>query len=366
MAADSVFTKPVVLGSFRLSHPVVLAPLTRMRAVGECVPGPLAPEYYSQRATEGGLLITEATQVSQQGQGYPNTPGIYSDEQVAGWRKVTDAVHAKGALIVLQLWHVGRVSGSSYGQQAVAPSAIAAEGISYSKTFQPVPYEVPRELGIEEIPGVVEQYRRGALLAQRAGFDGVEVHGANGYLIDQFLHDGSNKRSDAYGGSFENRARFLREVLDSVLTVWPAGRVGLRLAPFGTFGTMFDTNKEALFEHVVREVDRYNLAYLHLVGPRADTEDEPSDADTKTPKLLRAAGYRGPVIIAGGLSAESAASALKDFAAAAAFGRRFISNPDLPLRLAKGYPLAAYDRSTFYGGTEKGYTDYPTYEASKQ
>lgn len=369
--------QPAKLGALELKHRVVLAPLTRMRSAqpGD-VPTDLNAEYYGQRASEGGLLITEATQVSLQGKGYPATPGIYTDEQVAGWRKVTDAVHAKGGLIVLQLFHTGRVSNSTFqegGAQAVAPSAVAISsdaGKSFTASGTQIDHEVPRALETDEVAGVVEQYRLGALLAQRAGFDGVEVHGANGYLIEQFLSTTSNVREDRYGGSAENRARFLFEVLEAVQTVWPAGRVGLRLSPFGTFNDIQDSAEQRAetWTHVLREIQaRYDgrLAYVHLVEPRVHG-DNATDSDSNTDdvrKLVKASGYKGPVLTAGGYtraSALAATDAETGYSDAVAFGRKFIANPDLPARLAADAPLTKHDRSTFYGGDAKGYTDYPT------
>ena len=332
------------------------------------IPNSLNATYYAQRASKGGLLIAEATQISLQGKGYPAAPGIHTPEQIEGWKLTTSAVHAKGAYIFLQLWHVGRMSHSSLHPQAglpVAPSSIAPQDGSKAMTadFKQVPYETPRALGQEEIPGVVAQYRQGAQNAKLAGFDGVEIHSANGYLLDQFLEDKSNHRTDAYGGSIENRARLLLEVVDAVVEVYGKGRVGVRLSPFGKFLDMGDSNPIVLFSYVLQQLSNRGIAYVHLVEPRVGNAgaDAPIDGDApRTAETFRKA-FKGVLISAGGYSAETAEQAIANhFADAVAFGRLFIANPDLPKRFEKKIPLNAYDRGTFYGGTEKGYTDYPT------
>jgi N-ethylmaleimide reductase len=260
----------VKVGPYTLSHRVAMAPLTRMRSEPGDVPGDLMVEYYTQRATEGGLIVTEATPVSVQGYGYAMAPGIYSDDQIAGWRRITDAVHAKGARIFLQLWHVGRQSHPDLqpgGAAPVAPSALKAEGHAYSVNGE-VEFTMPRALELHEIPAIVEDFRRGAERALRAGFDGVELHGANGYLPDQFLQDGSNARTDEYGGPIENRARFLLEVTDALISVWGADRVGVRIAPSGTYGSMHDSDPETTFGYVTEQLDKRGIGYLHVVEPR--------------------------------------------------------------------------------------------------
>ncbi|MBW4039890.1 MAG: alkene reductase [Acidobacteria bacterium] len=360
------------VGDVELSHRVVMAPLTRLRSTqpGD-VPNAMNATYYAQRASKGGLLISEATQISLQGKGYPAAPGIHSAEQVEGWKLVTQAVHAKGGLIFLQLWHVGRMSHSSLHPEAglpVAPSAIAPKDGSKAMTagFEQVEFETPRALELGEIPGIVTQYRQAAEHAKAAGFDGVEVHGANGYLLDQFLEDSSNKRTDAYGGSIENRARLLLEVVDAVVGVWGKGRVGVRLSPFGTFLDMGDSDPVALFGYVVKELSRRGIAYVHMVEPRVGNAgaDEPVSADVVSTAETFRGMFDGVFISAGGYDAASAEEAIETGRAdAIAFGRLFISNPDLPERLKKKAPLNAYDRSTFYGGGEHGYTDYPALEA---
>lgn len=355
---------PVQLGAMTLKNRVVMAPLTRMRAAQGDVPGELAAQYYSQRAS-AGLIISEASQISALGKGYPATPGIYSDVQVNGWKKVTSAVHAKGGLMVCQLWHVGRISHSSLHPAEglpVAPSAIAPTGKVYTATWQLAEYETPRAMSLAEIPALIADYVHAAKQAKAAGFDGVEVHGANGYLLDQFLHDGSNTRDDQYGGSFENRARLLMEVLHAVIEVWGADRVGVRLSPYGTFNDMSDQDTMGLFTHVVSQLNPLGLAYLHLIEPRSTMaggsdkvqEDQPSASALFRPH------FDGKIIAAGGFDREGAEQAVTNGQAdAVAFGRFFISNPDLPERLAANAPLNAYDRKTFYGGDAKGYVDYP-------
>jgi len=329
------------------------------------IPQALNAEYYAQRAS-AGLIVSEATQISPQGQGYPATPGIYSPEQVAGWKLVTDAVHKKGGRIVLQLWHVGRISHSSLQPGSalpVAPSAIPANNSgTYTAEWKSTPILTPRALETHEIPGIVADYKRGAENAKVAGFDGVEVHGANGYLLDQFLQDGSNHRTDQYGGAIENRARLLLEVIDASVAVWGAGHVGVRLSPYGTFNDMSDSDPVALFTYVLKELSRRKIAYVHLIEPRsssAGAQDENLKERPDAAQIFRSA-FKGVLISAGGYdragAVESVGSGKVD---AVAFGRFYISNPDLPERLKAAAPLNNYDRSTFYGGAEKGYTDYP-------
>lgn len=356
---------PLLAGSVELKNRVIMAPLTRNRASAGDVPSDLAVKYYEQRAG-AGLIITEASQVTNHGKGYPATPGNYSDAQVEGWMKVVDAVHARGSKIFLQLWHCGRVTHTSYHPDAglpLAPSAVAATGTMLTAEFKNEPYQTPREATLEDIKTVIEAYRHGAVNAKKAGFDGVEVHGANGYLLDQFLNDKSNKRTDQYGGSFENRARLLLEVVDAVSTVFPPSKVGVRLSPNGTFGDMGDSDWKGLFSHVVSQLDKKSLAYLHLIEPRwMDDPDTPAEAQATVLGLFRPL-FKNTIITAGGYTPETAEETVASGKAdAVAFGRMFISNPDLPLRIAKDAPLNPYDRSTFYGGTEKGYTDYPFLE----
>jgi N-ethylmaleimide reductase len=365
---ESSLFSPLRLGTHHLSHRIVMAPLTRMRA-GQPgnVPSELNAQYYAQRATAGGLVITEATQISPRGQGYPATPGIHSQQQVAGWRLVTEAVHQKRGLIFLQLWHVGRVSHPSHqpdGGLPLAPSAVKPAGNAFTASWGRAPFETPREIRLDEIPVLVDEYRVGARNALAAGFDGVELHAANGYLLDQFLRDGTNKRQDRYGGSFENRARFLLEVLDAVGEVFGQDRVGIRLSPLGTFNDMRDSDPVGIFSHVLRTLARNRVAYVHLLEARAD-EHVPDDGISLAPGAAPTAAlfrpfYPGVLIGAGGFTRESAAEAIAVRTVdAVAFGKLFISNPDLPLRLKLDRALTSYDHATFYGGDAKGYTDYP-------
>jgi N-ethylmaleimide reductase len=301
--------------------------------------------------------------VSQRGQGYPGTPGIYSPEQVAGWRLVTEAVHAKGGLIFLQLWHVGRISHPSHQPGAdlpVAPSAVRPAGNAMTASWEQVPFVTPRALELDEVPSVIEEYRNGARNALAAGFDGVELHAANGYLLDQFLRNGTNKRTDRYGGSIENRARLLFEVFEAAREVFGSDRVGIRLSPFGTFNDMSDSNPVALFSYVIRLLTGVRPAYVHLIEARADEGPAAAEfSNVSTASLFRPL-FPGVLISAGGYSYESADEAIATGVAdAVAFGRVFISNPDLPRRFRTSAPLNAYDRATFYGGGAKGYIDYP-------
>lgn len=356
---------PINLGDITLRNRIVMAPLTRMRSKQPGnIPQELNAQYYAQRAS-AGLIISEATQVSQQGQGYPATPGIYSDEQVAGWRLVTEAVHKAGGVIFLQLWHVGRISHRSHqpnGDLPVAPSAIAPSGGTYSADWQPVGFETPRALETSEIAEVIADFRRGAEKAKQAGFDGVEVHGANGYLLDQFLQDGSNQRTDQYGGSIENRARLLLEIVDQAIQVWGANRVGVRLSPYGTFNDMKDSDPVKLFTYVLEQLSARRIAYAHIVEPRSSLAGGQDGTVQNAPEarsIFREA-FKGTLISAGGYVRNEAIKAVEDGTVdAVAFGRLFISNPDLPRRLKENADLNSYDRNTFYGGGEKGYTDYP-------
>jgi N-ethylmaleimide reductase len=355
----------VKLGPYSLRHRVVLAPLTRMRAEAGAVPGPLMAEYYGQRASHGGLLISEATIAAPDGNGYLGAPGLYEDGQIAGWKKVTDAVHAKGGLIFLQLYHAGRQSNSQLqpgGGQPVAPSAVLHGGVAYTEAGW-IPNTPARALTVAEIATLVERFRAAARRGVAAGFDGVEIHGANGYLFDQFLQNGSNKRDDNYGGSIENRSRFLMEVTRALIEVWGHDKVAVRIGPSGTWGDMADSNPEALFTHVAQELDKLNLAYLHLIEPRVlgNIEDDSKDQNPLATQLIRR-HYRGTIIAAGGFDGAGAEAIVKaGDADLVAFGRHFIANPDLPERLRQGWPLNEYDRPSFFGGTDVGYTDYPFY-----
>jgi 2,4-dienoyl-CoA reductase-like NADH-dependent reductase (Old Yellow Enzyme family) len=340
---------PLVIGDLRLPNRVIMAPLTRQRAVDGRSPNALMAEYYRQRAS-AGLILSEATSVDPMGVGYANTPGVWSQEQVKGWKLVTHAVHEAGGRIFLQLWHVGRVSDPSLldGKLPVAPSAIAPAGHVSGVRPQRM-YATPRALDSDEIPGVIAAYRRGAENAQAAGFDGVEIHGANGYLLDQFLQDSSNHRTDDYGGSIENRARLMLEVVDAAVSVWGAGRVGLHLAPRGIAHSMADSNPLATFSHVAREAGRRKIAFVcarEALGP-----------GRIGPQLKKAFG--GPFVANDKFTRQTAEQVLAAGEAdAVAFGVLFIANPDLPRRFAKNAALNTPDQSTFYSSGPKGYTDY--------
>jgi N-ethylmaleimide reductase len=357
MNTSSKLFEPYKLGPITLPNRAVMAPLTRNRAVAGMVPSPLAVEYYAQRAS-AGLLITEASQISQQGQGYQDTPGIYSKQQVAGWRKVTDRVHARGGRIFIQIWHVGRVSHTSLQPNdgaPVAPSAIRAKSKTFvGGTFTDI--SEPRALKLEEIPGIIEDFRRGAANALEAGFDGVEIHGANGYLLDQFAKDGTNKRSDAYGGSIENRARLMLEVTKAVAAEAGPERTGIRISPVTPANDISDTNPQPLFEHIVDQFTALKLAYIHVIegatgGPR---DIAPFDYGSLRKR------FKGAYMANNGYDLALANKVLAaDEADLIAFGKLFISNPDLVERLKRGAPLNPFDKATFYGGGAKGYTDYP-------
>ncbi|MCG5235324.1 alkene reductase [Xanthobacter oligotrophicus] len=366
--------RPLRVGALDLQHRIVMAPLTRSRATQPGnVPGPLAVTYYAQRATPGGLIIAEASPISPSGHGFPTTPGIYTPEQIAGWRAVVDAVHGKGGKIVLQLWHVGRVSHSSLqpeGRLPVAPSAIRIEGLTaFRNDFSTADYETPHALTEQEIEGVIADYAQATRNARAAGFDGVEIHAANGYLLEQFLQSRTNHRTDAYGGSIENRARLLLAVAQAVTGAWSADRVGIRLSPFGIANDSGEAEPLPLYTHVVERLARVNLAYLHLIEPRAsgagradvDHKDVPAAAELFRPL------WPGVLITAGNFRPDTAeACVAAGHADAIAFGRFFISNPDLVERIRRGAPLTPYDRSTFYRGGATGYTDYPTLAQAPQ
>src|SRR4051812_7118202 len=363
MSTSSKLFEPYQLGPITLTNRAVMAPLTRNRAVAGLVPNPLAIEYYGQRAS-AGLLITEASQISQQGQGYQDTPGIYSREQVAAWRKVTDRVHSRGGRIFIQLWHVGRISHvdlQENGQAPVAPSAIRARGKTFvGGTFADV--SEPRALELAEIPGIVDGFKRAAANAREAGFDGVEIHGANGYLLDQFAKDGANKRTDAYGGSIENRARLMLEVSRAVADEVGPERTGIRISPVTPANDISDSNPQALFDHITDQLEALKLVFIHVVegatgGPR---DFAPFDYASLRQRFSRA------YIANNGYDFELATKVLAANAAdLIAFGKPFIANPDLVERLKLGAPLNTPDKATFYGGGAKGYTDYPTLAAAK-
>jgi N-ethylmaleimide reductase len=363
MSTDILFT-PIKFGALKLPNRVIMPALTRMRAGPGGVPTALNAEYYSQRAS-AGLNITEATAISVQGRGYPNMPGIHSAAQIAGWRTVTNAVHDRGGRIVQQIVHHGRWSHSSYnpdGSLPIAPSAITPPGLAYTAQSVQVPYETPRALETSELPAIVMTFRQAARNAIEAGFDAVEVHGANGFLLDQFLQDGSNQRTDDYGGSIENRSRLLLEVVDGISTDIGSDRLAVRLSPHGNLGGLSDSATIPHFSYVIAELNKRKLAYLHLIEPRASSAGIADDAsiDSANNASLFQGLFAGPIITAGGYTALTGAGAiLGGQASAVAFGRMFIANPDLVERIRISAPLNMFDRATSYGGGARGYTDYP-------
>lgn len=369
-APAELLFQPYKLGPLTLPHRIIMAPLTRSRArqPGN-VPTSLNACYYAQRAS-AALIISEATQVSMQGQGYAWTPGIHSREQVEGWRLVTDAVHEEGGRIFLQLWHVGRISHPALqpdNMLPVAPSAVTPAGKAFIENErgegQLVPFVRPRALQIEEMPYLVRQYARGARNALAANFDGVEVHGANGYLIDQFINSNTNLRTDAYGGPIESRARFLMEVVEAVSQIWGPDRVGVRLSPLGQLNDISDGDPEATFGYIAQALSDFRFAYLHIVNPTAAAIEKGVAPDARAQRMvaLIRQKYRGTLMVAGGFDRASAEEWLEQGKAdLIAFGRKFLANPDLPERFQAMEPLNVDDPSTYYGGGPKGYTDYPS------
>ncbi|MEY3418551.1 MAG: hypothetical protein RJA46_322 [Pseudomonadota bacterium] len=356
---------PIKLGSIELKNRLVMAPLTRMRAIDGDVPNPLAKTYYAQRAS-AGLIISEATQISPIGKGYPATPGIYSPEQTAAWKEIVSAVHAKGGKMVAQLWHVGRISHSSlHPEQGLpeAPSAIAPTGQTYGADWKLHDYETPKAMTAEDIARLLKDFELAAANAKAAGFDGVEIHSANGYLLDQFLQDKTNHRTDGYGGPIENRMRLLGEVIESVAKVYPSDCIGVRLSPYGSFNDMADSDPIALFNAVIQKLNGYHLSYVHMIEPRSTSAGGNDKVNAEAPitsEIFRAA-YQGKFISAGGYDQAMGEAVLEaGLADAVAYGRLYISNPDLAERFQQGAALNAYDRASFYGGAEVGYTDYPT------
>jgi N-ethylmaleimide reductase len=357
--------EPLELGTLSLPNRIIMAPLTRMRSkMPGNIPWEMNSEYYRQRAS-AGLIISEATPVSPRGHGYFHTPGIHTAAQAEGWRIVTDAVHEAGGRMFIQLWHVGRQSHNDLqpnGELPLAPSALASNGQSPVAPGIIKNHPLPRALELNEIPGILDEYRRAAELAKQAGFDGVEIHAANGYLIEQFLVDGSNHRTDKYGGTLQNRARFLFEVVEAVTSVWPAQSVGIRLSPANTYGGSHESNRFGTFSYVVRDLNRYQLAYLHLVEPRVDGAVEATNvvAELASRHFKPLITGNTKLISAGGHTLQTGTEAVaKGEADAIAYGRLFIANPDLPHRFASGAKLNPYHRDSFYGGDQKGYIDYP-------
>ena len=360
---------PVELGPMRLKHRVVMAPLTRSRSIQpDSIPGDLMAEYYAQRASDGGFIIGEATNISVTSRGWLGAPGLYSDPQVEGWKKIVNAVHAKGGHMFAQLWHTGRSSHTDMtgGEMPVSASVDpeywqnASHLVSVpSGWVQPSPH---RALTIPEIAGIVEDYRKAAERAKTAGFEGVELHAANGYLIDQFLQDGSNKRTDEYGGSIENRSRLLFEVVTAMASVWGGDRVAVRIGPNGKWNGMSDSNPEALFSYVADRLNQFGLAYLHIIEPRVkgNVVIHEGQAPVASEQLRKI--FKGKILAAGGFEPDTAEAIVESGNAdAVTFGRYFVSNPDLPRRIEEGLPLNPYDRDTFYTFDARGYTDYPFY-----
>jgi len=349
---------PIKIGNLTLKNRIFMAPLTRCRSVDNNIPNDLMATYYAQRAS-AGLIISEATQISPQGIGYPCTPGIYNKEQIQGWKNITDVVHKNGGNIFLQLWHVGRISHSSYlnGELPVAPSAIKPAGEVY--TFNGMKeYQTPRELTVTEIKELVKKYVTAAKNAMEAGFDGVEIHSANGYLLDQFLRDGTNIREDEYGGNIENRCRFLFDVIKETVAEIGSEKVGLRLSPSGTFNDMTDSNPKKHFEYICQKLNRFNLAYLHVVD--ALEGDVKHGADVVELSVLRDV-YDGVLITNGAYDKDRGNKSIEsNNADAVSYGALYIANPDLPKRFETNTPLNEIDVSTFYTQDEKGYTDYPS------
>ncbi|PIJ49412.1 alkene reductase [Erwinia sp. OLTSP20] len=367
---NKLFT-PLSAGKLRLQHRVVMAPATRMRSESGGVPGDLMVEYYRQRASQGGLLIAEATAISPYANAYADAPGIFNDAQQAGWQRVVDSVHQQGGQIVLQLWHPGRQSlpELSQGHQPVAPSALLARetygvGKRDDGGYAGKLFPLPRALLASEIDEILDAFRLSAQRAKDAGFDGVELHAANGYLPEQFLLDGSNQRQDRWGGSLANRARFLFDVLSVLTAVWGSGRVAVRISPSGIYGDMHDSDPAAKFSYVAEKLNDVGLAYLHIIEPRIvgpEDRDSTRYVDPVASRQLRAF-YHGIIIAAGGFTPDAAEKMLlAGEADLIAFGRLFTSNPDLPARIRYGYPLTPYQRETFFGGDAAGYSDFPAY-----
>ncbi|MDO6406774.1 alkene reductase [Pantoea phytobeneficialis] len=366
----TLFT-PISAGKLRLQHRVVMAPTTRMRTEVGGVPGELMVEYYRQRASEGGLLIAEATAISPFANAYADAPGIFSDEQQAGWQRLVEAVHAKGSQIVLQLWHPGRQSlpELSAGRPPVAPSALVARdtygvGKDAQGNYEGRLFPEPRELDENAIVAIIDEFQRAAQRALAAGFDGVELHAANGYLPEQFLLDGSNKRNDKWGGSLANRARFLLDVVAVLTDVWGSGRVSVRISPSGIYGDMHDSDPATTFRYLVEKLNDFSLAYLHIIEPRIvgpEDRENGSYAEPVASRELRPF-FSGMIIAAGGFKPEAAEAMLVNGDAdLIAFGRLFTANPDLPERIRQGHPFTAWDRDTFFGGDARGYTDFPAW-----
>ena len=355
------------IGPLKLSHRIVHAPMTRLRSDSDDSPSAMMVDYYRQRASQGGLLITESAHPSYDSRGYLGAPGIYTDAHVEAWKKITDAVHSQGAHIFMQIAHDGRQShvDLSWGNAPIAPSVVPYETVVFTQNGW-VPNSPHRALETDEIPAIVESFRRAAERAKAAGFDGVELHNANGYLADTFLQDGTNRRTDAYGGTIENRARFSLELVEAFASVWGADRVGVRVSPSGRWGAISDSNPEATFGYLAERLNAYDLAYLHVIEPRVmGTETLDEDQPPVASSFLRKI-FNGPIIAAGGFDRAGAEQILqRGDADLVAFGRWFSSNPDLPERLRHNRPLTPYQRDAFWGGDERAYTDFPAYDETR-
>ncbi len=359
---------PVKLGRLTLKHRVVHPPLTRLRANPDDSVSNMMIEYYTQRATDGGFIITESTHPSYDSRGYIGAPGIYEDHHIAGWKKVVDAVHAKGSFIFMQISHDGRQSHESLsnGQPPIAPSVVPFEGLSFTANGW-VPVTPHRAIDISEIPALVETFRKAAKRALLAGFDGVELHNANGYLADTFLQDGTNKRTDAYGGSIEHRVKLPLQLVDALVSVWGADRVGVRVSPSGKWGAISDSDPKATFGYYVEQLDKLGLAYLHVIEPRVMGTETLDEKQSPVASAFLRKIFRNPIISAGGFDRDGAEAILQSGDAdLVAFGRWFSSNPDLPERLRHNLPLTPYERDAFWGGNEHFYIDFPTYDLTSR
>ncbi|HVJ40183.1 MAG TPA: alkene reductase [Dongiaceae bacterium] len=356
---------PLKVGRYTLNHRVALAPMTRLRTIQpDDIPSPMMASFYGQRASKGGLEIVEGTSISVQARSYYGAASFYHDGQTEGWKAVADAVHAKGGVIFMQLIHGGRQSHVEMtgGVDPVAPSVVSFEGVAVTKDGF-VPASPHRALEIDEIPGIIEDFQIAAKRALDAGFDGVELHAANGYLVDQFIQDGTNKRTDAYGGPVENRVRFLREAVEALISVWGADRVGVRISPSGEWGGIADSDPEATFSYVAKVLDSYKIAYLHVIEPRVKGDDTLHEGHEPVASKYLRPHFSGPIIAAGGFNGDSAEAIVQSGDAdLVAFGRHFSSNPDLPYRLKHKLPLTPYVRAAFWGGDETNYTDFPALE----
>ncbi len=362
---SKLFT-PARIGAFELSHRVVHAPTTRLRSLPDETPSPMMLDYYRQRASLGGLFITESAHPSHDSRGYIGAPGIYTGAHVAGWRQITDAVHAKGGTIIMQIAHDGRQShvNLSDGALPIAPSVVPFEGQAFTQDGW-VPVSPHRAIEIGEIPTLIESFRRGAERAKEAGFDGIELHAANGYLVDTFLQDGTNRRTDAYGGPIGNRMRFPLELVEALISVFGADRVGVRISPSGTWGAISDSDPQATFGAFAQALNAYGLAYLHIIEPRVSGVETVHEGQAPVASAHLRTIFKGPIIAAGGFDRDGAEAILeRGDADLVAFGRFFTSNPDLPERFRRNLPLTPYVREAFWGGDERHYIDFPTYDAA--